>query len=338
MASPKPFVAELPPDPIIFGYSDAMQEVRQRIDRIADSSVPVLIQGESGTGKEIIAKLLHQRSSRRAGPFVKINCPAIPGTLIESELFGYEKGAFTGADGSKPGLVELAHGGTLFLDEISELDFGLQSKLLQLLQDGQFYSIGGKREKQVEVRFLCATNRNLERAIKAGTFREDLFYRIKVVNLSVPALRNRQGDIPLLVDYFLRFYSQQFHRDHHPFSPKTMATLQRYSWPGNVRELENLIKSYVILGSEDSLRLELSRVEKHNNNGNSSEDDPTSLKAAVRALENRLILQTLEENHWNRRLAARLLKISYRSLMYRLKQSDGFLRQRAQVRTHAGND
>ena len=335
MASPKPIVPELPSDVVIFGCSEAMREVRQKMDRIANTVVPVLIRGESGTGKEIIAKLLHQRSSRKQGPFVKINCPAIPGTLVESELFGYEKGAFTGADGKKLGLVELAHGGTLFLDEIAELDFGLQSKLLQLLQDGQFYSIGGQREKQVEVRFICATNRHLEREIEAGRFRQDLFYRIKVVTLSLPALRARQGDIPLLIEHFLRNYSREFGRNPRPLSAKTMSALQRYSWPGNIREMENLIKSYVILDSEDVIRVELLNGENHNGNGG-TKDDPTSLKAAVRALENRLILRTLEQHHWNRRQAARALKISYRSLMYRLRQSNDTLSQ--QARSQASND
>jgi two-component system, NtrC family, response regulator AtoC len=335
MASPKPILPELPPDVVIFGCSDAMQEVRLKIDRIASAAVPVLIRGESGTGKEIIAKLLHQRSSRKQGPFVKINCPAIPGSLVESELFGYEKGAFTGADGRKLGLVELAHGGTLFLDEIAELDFGLQSKLLQLLQDGQFYPIGGQREKQVEVRFICATNRHLEREIEAGKFRQDLFYRIKVVSLSLPALRDREGDIPLLVEHFLRSYSQQFGRNPRPLSTKSMSALQRYSWPGNIRELENLIKSYVVLDSEDVIRVELLNGENGNGNG-AAKEDPTSLKAAVRALENRLILRTLEQHHWNRRQAARALKISYRSLMYRLRQSNGRLSQ--QTGSQASND
>ena len=334
MPVPRHITAELPPDEIIFGGSEAMAEVQLKIDRISDAAVPVLIRGESGTGKEIIAKLLHQQSSRRSGPFVKINCPAIPNTLVESELFGYEKGAFTGADVKKPGLVELAHGGTLFLDEIAELDVGLQSKLLQLLQEGQFYAIGAKKEKQVEVRFICATNRILEREIQAGTFRQDLFYRIKVVSLTLPALRNRRCDIPLLIEHFLRCYSQQFGRRLRPFSAKTMAALEDYSWPGNIRELENLVKSYVILGSEDAIRLELLQGENGSNghgngNGIGSDKHPTSLKAAVRDLENRLILCTLEEHQWNRRRAARALKISYRSLMYKLRQSNGRISQQA---------
>lgn len=331
MATPKASVPELPPDAVVFGCSEQMKEVQQKVERIANTTLPVLIRGESGTGKEVIAKLLHQRSSKKSGPFIKINCPAIPGTLIESELFGYEKGAFTGADGKKLGLVELAHGGTLFMDEIAELDFGLQSKVLQLMQEGQFYAIGGQRERQVEVRFICATNRHLEREIQAGTFRQDLFYRIKVVTLSLPALRDRARDISVLVEHFLRNYAREFGRHPRPLSAATMAALQQYSWPGNIRELENLIKSYVILDSEDALRLELLQGDS-GNNGNGSTGDHTSLKAAVKALENRLILRTLEEHHWNRRSAARALKISYRSLLYRLSA----LGQHADP--HAGND
>jgi two-component system, NtrC family, response regulator AtoC len=318
-------VGELPPEAIIFGRSEAMGEVRLKLEKLADTSVPVLIQGESGTGKEIIARLLHQRSPWSCGPFVKVNCPAIPGTLVESELFGYEKGAFTGAEGSKPGRVELAHGGTLFLDEIAELEGSLQAKLLQLLQDGQFYSIGGKREKQVDVRFLCATNRDLERATESGTFRYDLFYRINGVTLMLPSLRERECDIADLVEYFLEYYSKKFDRAAKSFSKSILPALKDYPWPGNIRELENLIKSYVIFGSEANLVQTLKRPR----NGNGQTDDfgggPVSLRQAVRRLETRLILDSLQRNHWNRRLAARALKISYRALLYKLKNVDSGL-------------
>src|SRR5271169_115023 len=182
-------LGEMPPDAIVFGRTEAMQAVRDRLTKLASANVPVLIQGESGTGKDIIARMIHAASPWKTGPWVKVNCPAIPGTLLESELFGYEKGAFTGAYGTKPGRVEMAHRGTLFLDEISELDMGLQSKLLQLLQDGQFCRIGAQEDKKVEVRVVCATNRKLEEEIAAGNFRADLFYRINVVNLYMPSLR-----------------------------------------------------------------------------------------------------------------------------------------------------
>src|SRR5271163_1896530 len=203
-------LGEMPPDAIVFGRTEAMQNVRDRLTKLAGANVPVLIQGESGTGKDIIARMIHAASPWRTGPWVKVNCPAIPGTLLESELFGYEKGAFTGAYGMKPGRVEMAHRGTLFLDEISELDMALQSKLLQLLQDGQFCRIGAQEDKKVEVRIVCATNRKLEEEIAAGAFRADLFYRINVVNLHMPPLRERASDIPQLIHYFLEYYNRKF--------------------------------------------------------------------------------------------------------------------------------
>jgi transcriptional regulator with PAS, ATPase and Fis domain len=188
----------VPPSEVIFGNSQFMDSVRQRIDKIAGANIPVLIEGESGTGKDILARLIHKFSPWAGGPFVKVNCPAIPGTLMESELFGYERGAFTGANGSKPGRVEMAHRGTLFLDEISELALPLQSKLLQLLQEGQFCRIGANEDRKVEARIVCATNRKLEKEVQAGRFREDPFYRINVVNISVCALRERIQDLSLL--------------------------------------------------------------------------------------------------------------------------------------------
>ncbi len=203
-------VEDLPPEAVIFGGSPCMAAIRQNIEKAANANVPLLIQGENGTGKEVLAKLIHRGSSWRNGPFVKVNCPAIPGTLLESELFGYERGAFTGAYGSKPGRVELAHRGTLFLDEIAELDPSLQAKLLQLLQDGQFCRIGAKEEKRVEVRVVCATNRQLQHEIESGTFRQDLFYRINVVSIDVPPLRKRSEDIPTLVNYFLETYGKKY--------------------------------------------------------------------------------------------------------------------------------
>src|SRR6476469_10147602 len=224
-------LGEFPPEAVIFGRSEVMQSLRNRMDKVASANVPVLIQGESGTGKDIIARMIHGLSPWRTGPFVKVNCPAIPGTLLESELFGYEKGAFTGAYGTKPGRVEMAHRGTLFLDEISELDLGLQSKLLQLLQDGQFCRIGAQKDKKVEVRIVCATNRKLEEEIENGTFRQDLYYRINVVNLFMPPLRERRSDIDGLVAYFLEFYNRKYNCKARPISPELMDVLQKYHWP-----------------------------------------------------------------------------------------------------------
>jgi two-component system response regulator AtoC len=318
-------LGEMPPEAIVFGRSEAMQAVRDRLVKLAAANVPVLIQGESGTGKDIVARMIHANSPWRTGPWVKVNCPAIPGTLLESELFGYEKGAFTGAYGMKPGRVEMAHRGTLFLDEISELDMGLQSKLLQLLQDGQFCRIGAQEDKKVEVRVVCATNRKLEQEIENGTFRADLFYRINVVNLHLPALRERANDIPELAAYFLEYHNRKYNCRAKPLSAELMAVLGKYHWPGNIRELENLIKRYVILGSEDVIANDLTPRAPDFFNTEIPVDGQISLKkltrAAVRELERKVILKVLQNCHWNRKKAARALSISYRALLYKIRDA-----------------
>src|SRR5947199_1340647 len=221
-------LGEIPPEAVVFGYSDTMQALRDRLSKVAAANVPVLIHGESGTGKDIIARLVHSLSPWKSGPFVKVNCPAIPGTLLESALFGYERGAVTGAYGSKPGRVEMAHRGTLFLDEISELDMPLQSKLLQLLQDGQFCRIGAQADKKVEVRIVCATNRKLEEEIQNGTFRQDLYYRINVVNLYLPPLRERRADVPDLASYFLEYYNRKYNCRARQLSSELIRLLEKY--------------------------------------------------------------------------------------------------------------
>jgi two-component system, NtrC family, response regulator AtoC len=318
-------LGEIPPENIVFGHSEVMQAVRSRLAKVAAANVPVLITGESGTGKDIIARMIHLLSPWKSGPYVKVNCPAIPGTLLESELFGYEKGAFTGAFGSKPGRVELAHRGTLFLDEISELDMSLQSKLLQLLQDGQFCRIGAQEDKKVEVRVVCATNRHLETEIESGTFRQDLYYRINVVNLRMPALRERRGDIEDLAHYFLEYYNRKFNCRARPLSHEVFGVLQKYHWPGNIRELENLIKRYVILGHEEVITNDLVAREPDFFNPEISLDGPISLKKvtrqAVRELERKIILKVLQQHHWNRKQAARTLSISYRALLYKIRDA-----------------
>jgi two-component system, NtrC family, response regulator AtoC len=318
-------LGEIPPQAVIFGRSEAMQEVRERLGKLAGANVPVLIAGESGTGKDIIARMIHGLSPWKSGPFVKVNCPAIPGTLLESELFGYEKGAFTGAYGMKPGRVEMAHRGTLFLDEISELDLALQSKLLQLLQDGQFCRIGAQEDKKVEVRVVCATNRHLEQEIDNGTFRQDLYYRINVVNLHMPALRERRMDVPDLVSYFLEYYNRKYNCRAKALSGELMSILEKYHWPGNIRELENLIKRYVILGNEEVISNDLVTREQEYFNPDLNFDGPISLKKltrqAVRELERKVILKVLQANHWNRKQAAKALSISYRALLYKIRDA-----------------
>jgi two-component system, NtrC family, response regulator AtoC len=326
MPSPLPG-ATLPHDSVIFGSSPAMAIVRQKLEKIADTGIPVLIQGESGTGKEVIANYLHQNSVWSSGRFVKVNCPAIPDTLVESELFGYERGAFTGAVNTKPGRVEAAERGTLFLDEISEIGFSLQSKLLQLLQDGRFCPIGGQQDKQVDVRVVCATNHNLAQEVEAGRFRQDLYYRINVVCITLPPLRDRLSDLPVLVDYFLQQHSIRYGLPLRSLSPATMALLSSHHWPGNIRELENLTKRLTVFGPEDLVSNEL-------HGGPIVHSDIQSLiptgerislkkitRQAVKDLEMKIIVNILRANHGNRRRTARALEISYRALLYKLKDA-----------------
>ena len=247
----------LPSDDIIFGSSAVMQTIRHKVEKVASSGVPILIQGDSGTGKGLLARYIHNRSGASSASFVKVNCAAIPGTLLESELFGYEKGAFTGAYSSKAGRVEQAHGGTLFLDGIDEIDMSLQAKLLQLLQDGQFTRIGGQEDIRVNLRVICATNRHLEEGIVNGRFRQDLYYRINVVSIQLPSLSARSQDIDTLIAFFLEAHRTRHNVQVRPLSLAAMKLLERHAWPGNIRELENLIERYVILGSEDAISTEL---------------------------------------------------------------------------------
>lgn len=315
---------QLPPESVIFGQTSAMRDVRQKLERVAGANLSVLISGESGTGKDIIARLLHLYSPWANGPFVKVNCPAIPGTLLESELFGYEKGAFTGAYGAKPGRVEMAHRGTLFLDEIAELDAMLQAKLLQLLQDGQFSRIGAQEDKKVEVRVVCATNRELHQEIEQGNFRHDLFYRIAAMTIHMPPLRERVVDLPLICEYLLQYYNDKLNGRAPMLKPALLTKMQRYSWPGNVRQLENLIKRYVVMGTEDVILSELLQPSDHDGLDSITFDGPVSLKKltrqTVRKIEAKIILSALHANNWNRKKAARSLDISYRALLYKLKE------------------
>jgi two-component system, NtrC family, response regulator AtoC len=321
----KSAIEPVPPDSIIFGKSAAMDLVRQRIEKVAGTNLPILISGESGTGKDILARLIHKLSPWSTGPFVKINCPAIPGTLMESELFGYEKGAFTGANAVKPGRVEMAHRGTLFVDEISELELGLQSKLLQVLQEGQFCRIGAQEDKKVEARIVCASNRNLQAEIDGGRFRQDLFYRINVVNVTVPPLRERKADIPTLVRYFWETYNARYNRRTKLISEALMSKLVKHDWPGNVRELENVVKRYVVLESEESIIFEPTQAWRSGFALDIPIDGPISLKEltrhATREFESQIIVRVLQQNRWNRRRTAKALNISYRALLYKLKQS-----------------
>lgn len=311
--------------------SEKMDNIRKIIEQIADTDVTVLIHGESGVGKEVIARSIHANSLRSDGLFVKVNCAAIPGELLESELFGYEKGAFTGAIMAKPGRFGLAHGGTIFLDEIGEMSPGLQAKMLQVLQDGVFTRLGAKDETHVDVRILTATNKNLEEAVEEKTFREDLFYRLNVVNIFIPPLRERKEDVPILSETFLKKYNERYNRRADSIPKNLMNSMMAYEWPGNVRELENVVKRFVILEDESQILGELTQ----GGNGNSPEIPalkPSSAgstttvslkrmsKRAVFEVEKEMIMKALQQTNWNRKKAAEQLGISYKALLYKLKK------------------
>ena len=333
---------------MLFGTSPKMMEVKTTIEQVADTTATVLVRGESGTGKEGVARMIHSESTRNDKPFVKVNCAAIPYELLESELFGYEPGAFTGATRQKLGRFEQANNGTIFLDEISEMHPALQAKLLHVLQDHEFSRLGGKRDIQVDVRVLAATNKPLERAVEDGVFREDLFYRLNVVTIHIPPLRERREDIPVFLEYFLSRYSDYYSKHPPMFSDYAVTRMMDYAWPGNIRELENLVKRYVIVGNEGQIIRELSThkpivssmpatpasvvepdvpspvsVPPIQVSGNGSEFEMPSLleigrRAAMQA-EREAIERVLAQTRWNRRQAAKILKISYKALLNKLK-------------------
>jgi two-component system, NtrC family, response regulator AtoC len=314
---------------LIFGKSEKMKEVEKIINQVANTDISVLIRGESGTGKELVAREICARSSRKDKPFVKVNCAAIPSELLESELFGYEKGSFTGAITRKPGKFELANQGTIFLDEISELHPSLQAKLLHVLQDREFSRLGGDEDVSVDVRVITATNRQIEKDLQNGNFREDLYYRINVVSIHLPPLRERKEDVLELCEYFLRKYSSIFEKKYPILSKTGINSLLSYDWPGNVRELENIVKKIVVLENEEfalkdfGLGSELSA--NSSVNGTSPTQGRISLKKAgkmaAQEAEKDLILGTLMETRWNRKKAAALLDISYKALLYKIKQT-----------------
>lgn len=344
-----------------------MREVRELIERVADTDVTVLIRGESGTGKELVARAVHAASPRRHRTFVKVNCAALPTELLESELFGFERGAFTGAIQQKPGKFEFANHGTMFLDEISEMGPPLQAKLLQVLQDGEFARLGGRQDVRVDVRVVCATNRDLERAVSDAQFREDLYFRLNVVCITLPPLRQRRDEIAPLTEYFLARYSEHYNRPPLALATDTLRLFNEHDWPGNVRELENLVKRMVILGTDAPIRIELADAIA----GRQLRVGPipaiehaaalTALQAAVsvvppvmsaaaaavpvaaigreeppalvgslkdigrsaaRIAERELIARTLQHTRWNRREAAEILGISYKALLYKIKEAE----------------
>lgn len=332
LTNPANFVNGVLPEEILFGTASAMREVRLRAEKICRTNVPVMVTGEGGTGKEALAKWIHSKSEYATGEFVKVNCAAIPSLLLESELFGYEKGAFTGANNLKPGRVERAHRGTLFLDEIADLDWNLQSKLLHFLQDGTFSRIGDQCERRVDARVICASNRDLEKEVEAGRFRQDLLYRIQVFRLKLPALRERSDDIPGLAEHFRQQFEKQFELKAQAFPPEMLLYLKSLPWAGNIRELSNGVARYVLLGPEASVYQEIPNRREKAAATVAGQGAGLTLKRlakdAIQEMEKKVILETLRANQWNRRKTAQALKISYRALIYKIRDA-GLVSRRA---------
>jgi len=320
-----------------------MLAIMVAIDRVAPTDATVLITGESGTGKEIVARAVHERSPRHDRPFIKVNCAALPADLLESELLGYERGAFTGADRAKPGKFELANHGTILLDEMGDLPVHLQAKLLQVLQDGEFSPLGSRRDVRVEVRVIAATNRDLDALVAAGHFRHDLYYRINVMRIHVPPLRERTEEITFLLKHFLEKYAARYGRVRQSVSDETLRALMEYSWPGNVRELENCVKRLVLLETEDWIPAEFRRRPHAVVQGpaRSHPAAPSSSPAAASSgdaeghgnlkelardaagkAECHALRMALDEVHWHRAEAAKLLGVSYKTLLHKIKQHD----------------
>jgi two-component system response regulator AtoC len=344
-----------------WGESPAMRQVALIIEQVADSDVTVLIRGESGVGKELVARAIHQRSTRRARPFVKVNCAALPAELLESELFGHEKGAFTGAATTRIGKFEQAHQGTILLDEIGEMKPPLQAKLLHVLQDAEFTKLGSNKKINIDVRVVAATNRDLEQMMLRGDFREDLYYRLKVIEAYVPPLRERRDEIPDLTDFFIVKYSHRYNRPVRPLTDELRQKFLEYEWPGNVRELENMIKRFVILQDEQMVIRELNKprlvptpqaappqeytpafhappatppASASAADDEDAEDEPVEVtpgqdgrrlsevaREAALAAERAVISDTLRQVHWNRRKAAVLLGVSYKTLLNKIKET-----------------
>jgi DNA-binding NtrC family response regulator len=308
--------------------SKRMRDLESQAALVARADIPLLILGESGTGKEILALYTHMMSARSQHIFLKVNCAAVPAELLESELFGYEQGAFTGAVKTKPGKFEICSGGTIFLDEIGEMPAILQAKLLQVLQDGTFSRLGSRSPMKVDVRVIAATNINMKEAMAQKTFREDLYYRLNGFTLNIPPLRERREEIPVLAEYFMRKGAKRYGRDELPFSPKLMDALMENSWPGNLRELENVVNRYLVLGDERAILDELSPSTSHQNGSSPAAEASggAGLKAMVRGLkgdaEATAIARVLEGTGWNRKAAANDLQISYKALLYKIKQYD----------------
>ena len=329
-------------DRLLIGTSEQLQRTKALVRQVADTDLNVLICGESGVGKELVAQSLHMLSQRKSKPFVKVNCAAIPGELLESELFGYERGAFTGANAPKKGKFEFAHRGTILLDEIGDMPLFLQSKLLQVLQDLEFSRLGGKQDIKVDCWVLAATNHDLEKDIQEGLFREDLYYRMNIIRIYIAPLRERSEDIELLARYFGQKFAGEIGGQKFDLDDAVMNFFRNYSWPGNVRELKNTVKRLILLGDWDAVKTEmLARETRRYNMHEPAAELPSSTashpnesvppvadfpplkevkKEAIRRVEKQLIQAVLLETEWNRKKAAKILQISYKALLYKIKE------------------
>ena len=318
---------------IFFSHSPKLSRIQTTIEEIAKTDISVLIKGESGTGKDLVAQAIHQNSLRNSKPFIKVNCAAIPKGLLESELFGFERGAFTGAHMKKPGKFELADGGTILLNEIGNMDISLQAKLLQVLQEGQFCRLGGSGTVSVDTRVITTTQDHLEQEVKDGLFREDLFYRINIVTVTIPPLRDRKEQIVPFSQYFFNLYRTKYGRAVSSLSLRTLSAFKSYRWPGNIRELENTIKRIVLLGDEEAVVQSLVQEKKETGGGpeifqeifpNMNSADPADLikvgRKAAETAEKRIIQNTLNETRWNRKNAAKLLGVSYKTLLNKIQK------------------
>jgi two-component system response regulator AtoC len=311
--------------------SPRMRDVWKVIEQAARIDITVMVTGETGTGKDLVARAIHHLSTRQRGPFVKVNCAAVPRELLESELFGHERGAFTGAHQQKIGKFEAANHGTIFLDEIGDLHWGLQAKLLHVLQDGEFPRVGGKSAIKIDVRILAATNQDLEAAVAGGRFREDLYYRLNVIQVEIPPLRERLEEIPLLIEYFIQRYSRLYGREGFAIAAEARDRLVNLTYQGNIRELENIVKRMIVLNDPGLAQTTLprGRVGGQDNGANGDgprlETAPLSLRSIVREAalraERETIARALEQTRWNRVRAAKLLNISYRALLYKIKHT-----------------
>jgi two-component system response regulator AtoC len=320
-------VEELADDTFFIAASPAMRKLRSQAALVANVDIPVLMLGESGTGKEVMARLIHKLSPRAHRTFLKVNCAAVPADLLESELFGYEAGAFTGANHAKPGKFEICNKGTILLDEIGEMPPSLQAKLLHVLQDQQFSRLGSRSVIKVDVRILAATNINIPEALANKRLREDLYYRLNAFTLQVPPLRERKEEIPILLKHFMAHMAEQYARPQLPFSPELMQACMNYSWPGNLRELNNFVKRYLVLGDDKLAINELHpKSDGHGAQFASGQygDAGGGLKSVARGAkdeaEAEAIRKALEETNWNRKQAASLLQISYKALLYKIRQ------------------